>query len=463
VSLFVKREATLAATLQALGLPLRSGSSTAVSVNSETALRHSAVWACLRVRADLISTTPIDVMRRVMGVQVEVAKPPLLVTPDGDGIEHWLYSTQFDLDRFGNTFGIITERDGLGFPSRIDLVPAQDVTVVVEQGVIAYYRIAGVRYDPRDIHHERQYTVAGLHVGLSPIAYAAYSIGTYLSAQEFALDWFGSGAAPTGHLRNVLQPTIAAEDAQAIKSRFKEAVKGRDLFVTGRDWEYHMAEVPANTVMFLDQMNYGVVDVCRFLSVPADIIDAYVGGSSITYANVMQRNLQLLIINLGPAYTRRERALSRLVPSRQYVKFNTNALLRMDPEARARILIEQVKGRVLAPSEAREIENRQPFSAEQYAEFDRLFGNPNAPKPGQQFASAPDVHVHVPQSLGVPDVHVHNDYSIDATSQHEHAIDARSLVEVHPEISVRPPADKRSIRTIERDANGDIARIIEEG
>jgi phage portal protein BeeE len=50
-----------------------------VHVTPDSALRHSAVWACLRLRADLVSTMPVDVFRRVNGVQVEVPKPPVLI------------------------------------------------------------------------------------------------------------------------------------------------------------------------------------------------------------------------------------------------------------------------------------------------------------------------------------------------------------------------------------------------
>lgn len=383
MSLFFNRAANLSALMTAAGVSPRSSTS-GVTVTADTALRHSAVWACLRLRADLISTTPLDTFRQVSGVQVEVTKPPLLVTPGGDriGIEEWLYSSQMDLDRFGNDFGIITERDGLQFPSRVDLMPAQECSVVVRKGLIDHYRIAGETYDPRDVWHERQFTVPGLPVGLSPVAYAAWSIGTYLSAQEFALDWFNSGAAPSGHLRNTLVPTIEAADADAIKARFKNAVKGRDLFVTGRDWEYEMAAIPANSTMFLEEMKFGIGDVCRFFGVPGDLIDAETSTGSVTYASITQRNLQLLIMNLQPAYIRREKALSRAMPAPRIAKFNTDAaVLRMDPEARSRKLIAEVDGRLITPTEARALDNRQPFTDEQIAEFDRLFGNPNKQTP----------------------------------------------------------------------------------
>jgi hypothetical protein len=61
------------------------------------------------------------------------------------------------------------------------------------------------------------------------------------------------------------------------------------------------------------------------------------------------------------------------------VKLNTDALLRMDPEARARTIGSQITNRTLAPSEARALENRPPFTEDQLAEFDRLFGSRSVP------------------------------------------------------------------------------------
>lgn len=485
MSLFRNRSANLTATLTALGLPVR-GTGDAPSVTSQTALRHSAVWACLRLRSDLVSTTPLDVYRRVGGVQIEVAKPPLLVTPSGSiGIEEWLYSSQFDLDRFGNAFGLITARDGLGYPARIDLVSAESVSVVISDGEVSGYRIGSMVYDVRDVWHERQFTVAGLHVGLSPIMYAAYSIGSYLSAQEFALDWFSSGAAPSGHLRNTLAQTLGAEEATAVKSRFKNAVKGRDIFVTGRDWEYTMAQVPANTTMFLDEMKYGVADVCRFLGVPGDLIDAETSTGSVTYASISQRNLQLLIMNMGPAFVRREKALSRALPAPRYVKFNTDAtVLRMDPASRGDAILARVAGRTLAPSEARELDNLPPFTPEQVAEFDALFAARQAPMVKE--ASAPTINVTSPpvtvnmpaidarsdvtvQAPPVPEVHNNFEHAIDARTTVEPSpvtVDARSSVTV-PERSVdvhmpEAPAPVLTRKRIETDDKGRIVGVIEE-
>lgn len=356
-----------------------------VTVTNESALRHSAVWACLRLRANLVSTMPVDVYRKVGDMKVEVPKPPVLVNPGGDrvGMMEWLYSTQFDLDRAGNCFGLITARDGLGLPARIELVPVADVTVRQRDGVVTY-KIGPQEYAASEVWHERQYTMAGLPVGLSPIAYAAWSIGEYLSVQQFALDWFGNGAVPSAHLKNTAK-TISPNDAEETKRRFKAATSNQDLFVTGNDWEYNMIQADAAGADWIEAKRYGIGDIARFFDCPGDLIDAAAGG--MTYANITQRNLQFLVMNLGPAIVRREDALSSLTSRPRFVKLNTDALLRMDPQTRAAMLRTQIESRQLAPSEARELEDRAPFTDSQLAEFDRLFGTKNpAPTAG---ASAP--------------------------------------------------------------------------
>lgn len=351
------------------------------TVTTQRAMRHSAVWACLRLRADLISTSPVDVYREVDGRSKLIGSPAVLITPDGrNDVTEWLYSTQMDLDRFGNCFGLIT-RDSRQLPAMIELVPAEAVTVLCKGSRVTGYRIGGEVIDPYEVWHERQFTTAGCPVGMGPLAHAAMSILGYLSAQEFARDWFQGAAVPATSLKNTSK-TLTSTEATEIKSRFKSTVSNGDVFVHGADWEFKMLGGNASESQFLEQQKFSISDVCRFLGVPGDMIDAETTTGSITYANVTQRNLQLLIVNLGPAITRRERALTKVTPKPQYVKLNTDAVvLRMDPKARAELIDVQIKSRVLAPSEGRAIDDRLPFTPEQVAEFTDLGLNKTKSEP----------------------------------------------------------------------------------
>ncbi|MFC6089453.1 phage portal protein [Saccharothrix lopnurensis] len=352
-----------------------AGRTGAAPVTTSSAMRNSAVWAAVRLRADLLSTMPVDVFRKVGPLHVEVPTPPVLTSPDGP-IDEWLYMSQQDLDRAGNCFGIITAVDGLGLPARIELQDLAEVTVRVRDGRVARYRIGRQWYEPHQVWHERQFPVAGFPLGLSPVAHAALTLQQTMSAQQFAVAWFTQGGMPSVALKNTAK-TLNKEQSADIKAHYKATVGQGDVFVHGSDWDLKPINATVSTAAFVESQQAGIPDIARFLGVPADLIDAAVSGQSVTYANIGQRNLQFLIMNLGPAVRRRERALSTLTPRPRTVKLNSKALLRMDPETQARVIDMQVKGRLLAPSEARELDNRPPFTPEQLEEFDRLWGRPN--------------------------------------------------------------------------------------
>lgn len=335
-------------------------------VNNESALRHSAVWACLRLRANLISTLPLQTFRTVNGIDVQVPPAPVLLDPQGDGMDmdEWLWATQFDLDRAGNTFGIIKQRNAYGLPSTIELVPVDQVSAVIKQGVLTNWRIGSELQDPKNIWHEKQYPAPGLAVGLSPIAHAAWSIGEYLSIQEFAQGWFGNGGIPAGHLKNTAK-TLQPEEAAAAKERFRATTTAGDAFVSGADWEFNVVQGANTGNDWVNAKQFSIVDIARFFDCPGDLIDAAVSGTAVTYANVVQRNLQFLIMHLNPALIRRERRLSKLLPSPRFAKFDRKALLEMDPLTQAQYWNQLITARSIAPDEIRAAMNKAPFTQDQ--------------------------------------------------------------------------------------------------
>ena len=359
------------------GLPSRGSGSSGGQVSTKDAMQTSAVWACLQLRASLESTLPVDCYKKHTGStrQFPVPTPDVLVTPDtwGEGqpmdIVDWLASTRLDLDRYGNTFGVITSKDGNGLPREIHLVAASDVSVRGKGSRITKYRIGAKEYDPDEIWHERQYTEAGSPLGLSPIAHAARTLATYTSALQFTLDWFDRGATPSMVVRST-ERNFDAEEASKTKRRLSAAMQNGEPAVVGKEWDVQIQSARAKDIAFLELMNHSVIDIARFFGMPGDLIDAAVSGQSVTYANISQRNLQFLIMNFGPAIVRREKALSRLVPGRGFVKLNTEGLLRMDPETRRRLLIEEYLAGLKTKDEAREFENMPPMPIEATGESD---------------------------------------------------------------------------------------------
>lgn len=373
-----------------------------VVVTDEKAMRHSVVWACLRLRAGLLSTFPIDQYRDVLGIQTEYTpKPAILTDPGGTAMDmtDFMAMTQTDLDRSGNAVGLIVERSTArtkyhpkGLPARIELQHAASCSYVQRPGKPDRWRVGRDWFDPEDVYHERANIVAGLPVGLPTVLYAAMTIGESMSMQQFGLDWFANGGIPKSHMKNTAK-RLDAPAIQTAKSWYRDVVANGDVMVTGNDWEYSMIQAETAGMEFIDGRRMTDVAVCRFFDTPGDLVDVGIAGSSITYANITERNLQYLIYHIGPTVTRRERALTKLLPTPRYVKLNTDALLRMDPQTRQEVMRSRIESWLLTNSEARALENLPPLTAEQRREMVEIYGSSKA---GNGAAPAPDAENEAP-------------------------------------------------------------------
>src|SRR6266511_608067 len=135
------------------------------TVTPETALRLSAVWACVRLLADSVSSLPLDAYRG----DEEISLPPLLVSPSaGWSRTEFVYAAMVSLLLRGNAYGMITARSGPRLtPSQVELVNPDDLSVTVLQDGSVAYRYKGRLVDREDLWHVRAFPYPGSPVCLS--------------------------------------------------------------------------------------------------------------------------------------------------------------------------------------------------------------------------------------------------------------------------------------------------------
>jgi HK97 family phage portal protein len=343
-------------------------------VTDDEALKNSAVWAAIRMRSELISTLPWRTYRTLnmpdakVPFKIDVSPTPLMT---GVQFMHFLAASQAELDRSGNSVGIIKAWDERSkTPAKIQLVPSSQVSINVNNdNEITGYKIDGTTYDPKFIWHEKQYMMSGFPIGLSPVMYAAYTLEQYQSIQEFATEWFISGSGPRASLRNV-EKKINENEAAIVAESWRASQSMDEPFIHGNDWEYSLVTAQSASNDWIEGARLNLVDVSRFFNVPADLIDAAVsGGSHVTYSNIIQRNLQFLVMHLGPAIVRREAALTDMLPRPRMFEFDTDYLMRMDPVTRANWVKTQVDSRAMTITEARAVFGRDPATDDDYEEY----------------------------------------------------------------------------------------------
>lgn len=298
-----------------------------MSVTPDTALQVSAVWACVRLLADAVSMMPLHAFTMRDGVRVPIDDPPLIVSPGADAsMGDFLYMTMVSLLLKGNAYGKIVTRDGLGYPTQIEMQAPDRVSVSMAQDGTVQYRIAGQIVPNRDIWHVRAYRTPGAVTGLSPIAYAASTIGTQVAAETFAGGYFQDAPHPSAIL--VAKGQVTKDQARAIKESYMASVHGREVAVLGAGVEYQGLSITPEESQFLETKRVGVAEIARFFGVAPEMIGG-TSGASMTYANVTQRAMDFLTYSVQPWLGRLEASLYPLLPGRKHVRFDTSVLVRM--------------------------------------------------------------------------------------------------------------------------------------
>jgi HK97 family phage portal protein len=329
------------------------------------AMSIPAVWAAVRLRANVISSLPVGVYRDRGGVPERVtgtSVPTVLGQPSATfDMVSWLHASQMSLDLRGNAYGRIVARDEgrTWLPTQIELVHPDDVHVRLDRDGQVEYKFAGKVVPTLDVWHERQNEEPGAIVGASPITAAARALGISLSAEDYGGGFYDEALTPSGLLSS--DAPIDETQAKIVKARVQATQQGREPLVLGGNWSYKPLSITPADAAYLEVLARGDVDVARLFDVPGELIEANTSGSSVTYANREQRVQDLLAFRLGPAIARRERALTRLTVRGQYVKLNTAALLRGDLPTRYASYKTGLDAGFLDDDEVRALEDREPL------------------------------------------------------------------------------------------------------
>lgn len=341
-------------------------SSTTVGVDQ--AVTHSATSACMDVLASSVSALPLDAVRYQGLTRVPVTPNPQLVSSPSGLVELdvWLYQTIDSMLTDGNTFGLVTKSDRLGWPQQVDLLDPNKVT---DRKVVDGVRQAEVDgttmqvYPYGDlVHIPGKLVRAGSPFGQSPLRRAGETISAAIAARRFGRQFFDAGGQPVAGF--FTEQDVTPEQARDTKQAFLRATQNREPFVRGSGWQYEQYSVNPNDSQFIESMRFAIEEACRFFRVPPSMVYAATSGQNVTYANVSQADLHYLKHSLDGYLVRIERALTALLPRPQVVKFNRSALLRADAENRHKVYDIRLRNKTMTVDEVRALEDEEPFGGD---------------------------------------------------------------------------------------------------
>lgn len=341
-----------------------------MNVTEQSALRFSAVWACVRILSEGIASLPFEIFEDTgNGVQKATSHPLWrLVNQEPSGLHgaftfHEAMQTAVTL--YGNAYALI-RRNNMFRPTSFKILFPWEVEPIWDEPreqIMYRVRKMDATFSQRDIIHIPGLNFDGV-IGQSPIQAARVNIGLGLATQQFGADFYNNGAWPG----TVLQyPGNLSEQAKNnIKNSFNQhrgpgKTQGVDVLEEGMTVE--KMSIPQNDAQFIETRKFQINEIARLYRVPPHLLQDL---ERATFSNIEQQDLDYVRHTLRPWIKKWESEYNRKIfredeKGRFYVKVNLEALLRGDTQARSKFYREMFNIGVYSPNEIREKENDNPY------------------------------------------------------------------------------------------------------
>lgn len=330
-----------------------------ITVNAETALRHTPVWAAVTLIAETVATLPLHVYRRIDGGRERVANPiaTLLGTLPNSHMSagpFWEAMLGNVLLR-GNAYAEI-ERDNAGRP--IGLWPLNPTKMQIKlepTGDLLYIYDVLHGIPAKNILHLRGFSSDGI-VGYSPIMQNREQLGLGMGATRYAAAFFANGSAPDGTLQH--PETLTEDAAKRLKASWEQA-HSRDnahrvaVLEEGMTWQ-QVALSPKDSQL-VEIQRLSVEDAARIWHIPPHKLQDLTHA---TFSNIEHQGIEFLTQTLAPWLRRvREEVTIKLLSGELYAEHVVESLLRGDIKTRYDAYRIGIAGTFLQPNEVRAWEN----------------------------------------------------------------------------------------------------------
>ncbi|MCP5087629.1 MAG: phage portal protein [Rhodobacteraceae bacterium] len=333
-------------------------------VNAESALTHSAIWACVVRTAQLVSTLPGGMFERNSdGSKTRISHDLSSIlsqspNPEQTATEFWEGKVSHAV-MTGNAY---SEKLFIG-RELVGLRPLFGVTPVRNDGGGFKYRFSDrgkqVILPAEKVFHLRGFG-SGDGLGMSAVRYGANSIGSALAADETAGSVFSNSMMPAGVLESdqTLNPDQRAQLQKMLDTYVGSSRAGKTM-VLEAGLKFGKLQMEPEDAQLLETRRFSVEDVCRWFGVPPIIIGHASQGQTMWGSGVEAIMLSWLTLGINPLLRKIEaRILKDLVPPEQrqkwFFEFNREAMLQMDSKAKGDFLLKMRMGGFMSGDEGRD-------------------------------------------------------------------------------------------------------------
>lgn len=321
---------------------LKANGTAANSINEQEALTVSAVYSAVKLLSELPATLDVYV-ESLEGTNYYKPQPThkisqLLANPNDFQTNFiFMQSMLMKMHLRGNSYALKLFKD-----NRWQLIPVYSdfVQILVSpQGDEIFYSINGQPFAADEIIHFRNLSLDGV-VGLSPIFYAARTLNNAIDSEEYMNKVFESGIQASGFFTTSERLTKQAyqrlQDDIEKKSGMDRAGEAQIL---EQGLKFERNTLSATDSQIIESMQFNVEQVARIYRVPKHLLYLDAKGGSTRSFSTQAR--EFLTYTLTPIFSNIEEELekkllssSEISKNTARIKFDTKALLRVDPKER---------------------------------------------------------------------------------------------------------------------------------
>ncbi len=354
------------------GAPSASG----FPVTADTAMRVSAVYACVRLLAGAIAAIPVSVYKESETGREEI-EPALWWLLNEQPIENWTAASMWEwviksICLRGDGFVEIV-RSMASIKALRPLHP--DYVEVRKIGDALVYIVTDYQTgEVRAVHQDDMLHFAGFGFNgmrsMSVIQWAAFqSIGVALAADAYSGKFFANGAAP----KHIITSPNKMDEGQIeqLKKEYEKKYSGVDNaakpMVLTQGLAIKEMSMTAGDAQLLESRKFQVIDIARAFGVPPHMIGAQETTSS-WGTGVEQMTIGFVKFSLQPYITRIRQELNRKLFRRAspFVEHKMEALLAGDSKAEGEYMRQALGGSQgpgwMTVNEIRKAKNLPPIS-----------------------------------------------------------------------------------------------------
>jgi len=347
---------------------------TSAKVSIDTAMKYTAVNACIRVRAETFASVPFMLYKKTADGREIVKDDPIY------DILHFKPNEEMSPFNFKET--LLTNFDTSGNSVSKKLVnkkgelvglypyPHNMVKIERDKETKRLIYVIGSGTDQETLTRDEVFHVPNESfdgvIGLSPIEYVSQSIKLGLSYEQFGVSFYKNGAMTSGVFEhpNALNAVSHANLKKSLKINYQGLRNAGVPMILEEGMKYTPMSIKPVDAELLQSKYYQIEEICRIYRVPPHLVQDLRRS---TNNNIEHQSLEFVMYTMLPIFKRFEDNFNMQILSRKqrkegyYVEAKIDSLLRGDSKSRADAYSVGRQWGWLSVNDIRKLENQKPI------------------------------------------------------------------------------------------------------